>query len=79
MEYLKIIGFNLINKDSCVFRYHEYQDAYLCLYVDDIIIAAATILVIKALKEFLRKQYKIKDLGELQFFLGICVVRDRVN
>ena len=36
-------------------------------------------MVIKALKELLRKQYNIKDLGELRFFLGICVVRDRVN
>ena len=65
MEYLKIIGFKPINEDPCVFQHHEHQDAYLYLYVDNIIITAATILVIKALKELLRKRYNIKDLGEL--------------
>ena len=37
------------------------------------------ILVIKALKELLQKWYDIKDLKELQFFLGIRVVHDQVN
>jgi len=78
-EYLKTIKFNPINEDPYVFWHREYQDAYLYLYVDNIIIAAATILVIKALKELLRKRYKIKDLKELQFFLGIYIVRNRVN
>ena len=79
MEYLKTIGFKPINEDPCVFQHYKHQDAYLCLYVDNIIIIAATILVIKTLKELLRKRYNIKDLGELRFFLGIRVVRDQVN
>ena len=79
MEYLKTIGFKPINKDFCVFWYREHQDAYLCLYVNDIIIAAAMILVIEALKELLQKQYNIKDLGELRFFLRIYIVCDQVN
>jgi hypothetical protein len=79
MEYLKTIGFKPINEDPCVFRYREHQDAYLCLYVDDIIIAAAIILVIKALKELLWKRYNIKDLGELRFFLRIRVVHNQIN
>ena len=76
IEYLKTIGFKPINKDPCVFQYYKYQDAYLCLYVDNIIITAATILVIKTLKELLRKRYNIKDLGELRFFLGIYIVHN---
>ena len=36
-------------------------------------------MVIKTLKELLRKRYNIKDLGELRFFLGIRIVRNRVN
>ena len=54
-EYLKTMGFKPINKDPCVFQHREHQDAYLCLYVDDIIIVAAIILVIEALKELLWK------------------------
>ena len=76
MEYLKTIGFKPIDEDPCVFRHYKHQDAYLCLYVDDIIIAAATILVIETLKELLRKRYNIKDLGELRFFLGIYIVHN---
>ena len=79
MEYLKMMGFKPINKDPCVFQHREHQDAYLCLYVDDIIIAAAMILVIEAFKELLRKQYDIKDLRELRYFLGIHVVYNQVN
>ena len=74
-----MIGFEPINEDPCVFRHHEHQDAYLCLYVDNIIITAAIILVNKTLKELLWKRYNIKDLGELRFFLGIYIVRDQVN
>ena len=31
----------------------------------------------KAVKEYLHKQFKIKDLGELRYFLGLEIARSR--
>ena len=70
------MGFKPINKNPYIFQHYEHQNAYFCLYVNDIIIAAAIILIIKALKELLWKQYNIKNLKELCFFLGIYIIYD---
>ena len=78
-KYLKTIGFKPIDEDPCIFQHREHQDTYLCLYINNIIITMAMILVIKALKELLQKQYNIKDLKELRYFLGIHVVHNQVN
>ncbi|XP_019195680.1 PREDICTED: uncharacterized protein LOC109189527 [Ipomoea nil] len=43
----------------------------LLIYVDDIIAASPSISVIKSVKQFLDKEFKIKDLGPLGYFLGI--------
>lgn len=45
------------------------------IYVDDIIIARNNIASINQLKYTLNDKLKIKDLGDLKFFLGIEVAR----
>ncbi|XP_019177864.1 PREDICTED: uncharacterized protein LOC109173060 [Ipomoea nil] len=47
----------------------------LLIYVDDILIAGNCKPQINELKEFLDKSLRIKDLGHLNFFLGIEAVR----
>ncbi|XP_019163183.1 PREDICTED: uncharacterized protein LOC109159538 [Ipomoea nil] len=47
----------------------------LLIYVDDILIAGNCKPQINELKEFLDKSFRIKDLGLLNFFLGIEAVR----
>ena len=44
--------------------------------VDDMIIAGNSVMVVQEFKEGLAKEVKIKDLGELQWMLGIQVERD---
>ncbi|XP_019163278.1 PREDICTED: uncharacterized protein LOC109159653 [Ipomoea nil] len=53
----------------------------LLIYVDDIIAASPSISVIKSVKQFLDKEFKIKDLGPLGYFLGIeaCKVKGGMN
>lgn len=47
----------------------------LLVYVDDIDIAGPSPDTIQALKEFLHSQFKLKDLGDLKFFLGLEIAK----
>lgn len=46
----------------------------LVVYVDDIIITRTDVAEVSAVKAFLHDQFKIKDLGNLNYFLGIEVL-----
>ncbi|CAH9054102.1 unnamed protein product [Cuscuta epithymum] len=47
----------------------------LLVYVDDIIAASTDLIAIQDIKDFLHTTFKIKDLGQLKFFLGLEVAR----
>ena len=49
---------------------------FLLVYVDDMVITGNSLKEIEIFKEFLNK-FKIKDLGELKFFLGIEVLKTK--
>jgi histone deacetylase 1/2 len=46
---------------------------YVLVYVDDIIVASSSVDAIKALLKDLEKEFALKDLGDLHYFLGIEV------
>lgn len=43
----------------------------LLVYVDDILIASNDVEVVCSVKTLLHKSFKIKDLGNARFFLGL--------
>ena len=47
----------------------------MLIYVDDILITGNNVKDILALKQFLHSHFRIKDLGDLKYFLGIEVSR----
>lgn len=50
----------------------------MCLiYVDDILIIENDHKLIKDLKDVLRKNFKIEDLGDLKVFLGMEIARSK--
>ena len=49
----------------------------LLIYVDDILITGNNLDSIRATKEFLHSRFRIKDLGDLKFFLGIEIARSQ--
>ena len=49
----------------------------LLVYVDDVVLTGNHLEEINSVKIFLDQQFKIKDLGELNFFLGLEVARSK--
>ena len=52
---------------------------FMILYVDDILLIGNNVGLLSSVKFWLSTQFQIKDLGEVQYILGIKVPRDREN
>ncbi|GKE34315.1 retrotransposon protein, putative, ty1-copia subclass, partial [Tanacetum coccineum] len=57
--------------------YQQSLVTFLILYVDDIIIIGNHIPSLQSVKDYIRKCFNLKDLGEATFILGIKIYRDR--
>ncbi|KAK4856333.1 hypothetical protein QYF36_016406 [Acer negundo] len=80
--YQAVKGFGFIQNpnEPCVCkRIKGDKLVFLILYVDDILLIGNDVGVLTSVKEWLAKQFDMKDLGEASFILGIQVIRDRKN
>lgn len=69
-------GFQKSQNDHSLFTLVNGSDfTALLVYVDDVIITGTSTSVIEDVKIFINKKFKIKDLGDLRFFLGFELVR----
>ena len=76
---LKQLGFTRLKSDFGIYVKGEGDDAvYIALYVDDLFLVGKTMERIKEVKDGLCSQFKMKDLGEARFLLGI-EIRRQVN
>lgn len=76
--FLKKKGFTQCKSDPCIYvRNKKGKYAILGVYVDDIIMAVQGKENLRKIKETLGKRFKMKDMGELKWVLGIEVKRDR--
>ena len=63
--------------DSCIYTRHSDKGVtIIALYVDDLIIAGSNDDVINDVKRMLNKRYKMKDMGLLDWILGMEVVQN---
>ncbi|XP_057537335.1 uncharacterized mitochondrial protein AtMg00810-like [Amaranthus tricolor] len=68
------IGFSNSISDNSLFVYcHGSNIAYLLLYVDDIILTASSDSLRESIMSKLSSEFAIKDLGPLNYLLGIAV------
>jgi hypothetical protein len=73
-HFLLTIGFNSNQADSSLFVYSSAQEIiYLLLYIDDIIITGSNMSLIDTFIHKLRHEFSMKDLGTLNYFLGLEV------
>ncbi|KAE9212782.1 hypothetical protein PF004_g15533 [Phytophthora fragariae] len=74
------IGFRSCGADKCVYvKVSKDNYVYVCLYVDDMIIAAKTSEEINEVKMALKSAFKMKELGEAKFILGMEIDHDRTT
>jgi hypothetical protein len=75
-SFLSKIGFRCSKSDTSLFVLHQgSSQAYLLLYVDDIILTASSTVLLNTIIAKLRTEFSMSDLGPLQHFLGISVNR----
>jgi hypothetical protein len=73
-DKLQSIGFIPSKADISLFHYHKGSiTIFFLVYVDDIIIASSLSSAVDALLWDLQSDFALKDLGNLNYFLGIEV------
>ena len=76
VECLTYINFQESRADPSLFVKHDGNKiVIICVYVDDLIITGNDEIGIQEVKNMLKMRFKISDLGELKFFLGIEVIK----
>ncbi|XP_019239365.1 PREDICTED: uncharacterized protein LOC109219379 [Nicotiana attenuata] len=74
-EALSSMGYRHSENDYSLFsKKTSSHTIFVAVYVDDVIITGDDSVEIANLKSFLDKQFRIKDLGKLHYFLGLEVL-----
>ena len=72
-----LFGFEMDLVDECIYhKFYRSKYIFLVLYVDDILLASNDIGLLHETKSFLAKNFKMKDLSDAFFVLGIQIHRD---
>jgi histone deacetylase 1/2 len=75
---LQSLGFTPSKADTSLFFYNNGRHTlFVLVYVDDIIVASSSHEATKVLLNDLQKEFALKDLGDLHYFLGIEVKKIR--
>lgn len=76
--YLLKLGFMRSINDFCMYSlHHDRGNVYLLIYVDDIVISGPNIDLINEVKNKLMTKFKMKDKGNLKYFLGLEIDYNR--
>jgi hypothetical protein len=71
-DKLHELGFISSKADTSLFIFdHAGVTVYMLVYVDDIVLAGSSAAAIERLVQTLAQSFPIKDLGRLDYFLGI--------
>jgi hypothetical protein len=72
------MGFKQCKTDPCVYiKDSSSGPIYLAVYVDDLLIVGKELKEVETVKSDLAKEFKMDDRGDVEYILGIQVIRDR--
>lgn len=72
------LGHHQSQADYSLYIKHEAsQFTALLVYVDDVVLEDNSLVEIKHVKHLLNQQLRIKDLGQLRYFLGFEIARSK--
>ncbi|KAH9067289.1 hypothetical protein Ae201684P_021450 [Aphanomyces euteiches] len=76
--FLGGVGFEKTNVESCIYvRRLKSQIAIVAIYVDDLVVVAENDNVMAEVKTAIKNRFASKDMGPINYILGIRVERDR--
>ena len=76
--FLLSIGFSQSKADTCVYiKCHPF--VIIAVYVDDLLVLTETQDVMDETKAILCDRFKMKDMGQLHYCLGISIVQNKEN
>lgn len=71
------LGFTQSKADACLYSKRINNNwCFILIYVDDILIAAESIKVVKEIKDKISLKFDIDDLGEIKHYLGIEIMKE---
>jgi hypothetical protein len=76
------IGFKRTSTNAGVYTCHQQEGEgplFVILYVDDITIMGASLKAVTCLKSKIAEKYEVIDLGEIESYLGVRILRDHPN
>ena len=73
-EFMLSVGFVESNSDPCVFTRIDQHTTIVAVYIDDLIILVDVKNIMIETKRLLSELFQMKDMGELQYCLGINVI-----
>ena len=77
-KWMRSYGLVASIADPCMYVKRTHRDILVILiWVDDIVVAGSCMNMISDFKTAISERFKMKDLGELKFVLGLEVKRDR--
>jgi hypothetical protein len=79
-DFLKSLGFQRCAADHCIYVISSKEGIlYLVIYVDDLILASKSLELLEAVKQELKRRFQMADMGELEYFLGVVMTRNRLK
>lgn len=70
-ELLYKLGFFSAKSDQSLFILHTPEHTtYILVYIDDILVSGSSISIVNIIINTLKQQFPLKDLGELNYYLG---------
>ena len=77
-SFLQELGFSVSEFDTALyFKRMKSKVLIVAVYVDDLTIFASDLDDLLNLKSALAKRFKMEDMGEISFLLGLQITRDR--